>query len=356
MASSVYFIPASEKESTKAIAEKTAALYQKLGLQSRIKKESFVGLKLHFGEKGNKGFIKPLWLNHLIRMLKEKTQRVFLTDSNTLYVGSRSNAVEHTLLAHGHGFDAARLGIPVLIGDGLLGRQDDEIDIRKDRIQTAKIAGIIKDTDILLNLSHFTGHVLTGFGGAIKNIGMGCASRAGKLDQHSDVHPHIDPGVCKNCGSCAEYCPADAIVEKGGKSVIQEEKCIGCGECLVACTVGAVKIKWDSDKQRVQEKMAEYAWTVHHLLNGSMGCLTFLIRITKDCDCMAKAPEPIIEDIGILASPDTVAIDQAAVDLVIDRSGSDVLKEQTGVDWELQLQHGEKLGLGTRKYELIDIS
>jgi uncharacterized protein len=355
MKSPVFFTAASEKEGSRIIAEKTSALYRKLDMNAQIEKESFVGLKLHFGEKGNKGHIKPLWLTDTIRVLKQKSKRVFLTDSNTLYVGHRSNAVEHLLLAHGHGFNAARLGVPVIIGDGLLGRQDDEIEIHKERIQSAKIAGILKDMDWLLNLSHFTGHILTGFGGAIKNLGMGCASRAGKLDQHSDVHPHIDPKICKSCGSCAEVCPAGAIVEKEGKSFIQAEECIGCGECLVACTVGAVKMQWDSDRQRIQEKMAEYAWAVHDLLKGRLGNITYLIRVTEDCDCMAKAPDPLIDDIGILASHDAVAIDQAAVDLLNQRSGRDILKEKNKVDWSIQLQHAEKVGLGIRSYDLVNI-
>lgn len=356
MKTPVYFIPASEEESTRDIAKKTLALFRKLDMGAEIEKESFVGLKLHFGEKGNKGHIKPLWLMDLIRELKQKSPRVFLTDSNTLYVGNRSNAVEHMILAHGHGFDVSRLGMPVIIGDGLLGRQDDEIEINKERIQTAKLAGIVKDMDVLLNLSHFTGHILTGFGGAIKNLGMGCASRAGKLDQHSDVQPYIDPKVCKNCGTCAEYCPADAIIEKEGKSFIQKDKCIGCGECLVACTIGAVKMKWDSDKERIQEKMAEYAWAVHSIMESRMGCFTYLIRITEDCDCMAKDPGPIVKDIGILASRDAVAIDQAAIDLLNERSGRDIFKEKNNVDWSIQLKHAEKIGLGSREYELVDIS
>lgn len=356
MKTPVYFLPASEEESTRDIAKKTLALFRKLDMGAEIVKESFVGLKLHFGEKGNKGHIKPLWLMDLIRELKQKSPRVFLTDSNTLYVGNRSNAVEHMILAHGHGFDVSRLGVPVIIGDGLLGRQDDEIEINKERIQTAKLAGIVKDMDVLLNLSHFTGHILTGFGGAIKNLGMGCASRAGKLDQHSDVQPYIDPKVCKNCGTCAEYCPADAIIEKEGKSFIQKDKCIGCGECLVACTIGAVKMKWDSDKERIQEKMAEYAWAVQSIMESRMGCFTYLIRITEDCDCMAKDPGPIVEDIGILASRDAVAIDQAAIDLLNERSGRDIFKEKNNVDWSIQLKHAEKIGLGSREYELVDIS
>lgn len=356
MKTPVYFTAASEEESTRDIAKKTLALFRKLDIGAEIAKESFVGLKLHFGEKGNKGHINPLWLMDLIRGIKQKTPRVFLTDSNTLYVGNRSNAVEHMVLAHGHGFDVSRLGVPVIIGDGLLGRQDDEIEINKERIQTAKLAGIVKDMDVILNLSHFTGHILTGFGGAIKNLGMGCASRAGKLDQHSDVQPYIDSKVCKNCGTCAEYCPADAIIEKEEKSFIQKDKCIGCGECLVACTIGAVKMKWDSDKERIQEKMAEYAWAVHKIMEGRIVCFTYLIRITEDCDCMAKAPGPIVEDIGILASLDAVAIDQAAIDLLNERNGRDIFKEKNNVDWSIQLKHAEKIGLGSREYELVDIS
>jgi uncharacterized Fe-S center protein len=259
MTSQVVFIPASGKENHEILAKKTERVFIELGLEASLDKDSFAGIKIHFGEKGNTGYIKPSWLVSLIDSLKKKTDKVFLTDTNTLYIGSRSNAVEHLRLAAEHGFTIENLGIPVVIADGLIGKESQEIQLNLNRVKAAKIASTFFHTDVLLCLSHFTGHVISGFGAAIKNLGMGCASRAGKLEQHSDVHPWINPKVCKNCSVCLEYCPAGAIEQNDGSAFIIDEKCIGCGECLVVCQVGAVKMRWDGDALRVQEKMAEYA-------------------------------------------------------------------------------------------------
>ncbi|MCD6515996.1 MAG: DUF362 domain-containing protein [Candidatus Aminicenantes bacterium] len=353
--SNVFLIPAREDEGTQRLSEKTKKIFQRLNFTEHIEKNSFVALKIHFGEKGNKGHIKPLWLLDTINVIKSRSNRVFLTDTNTLYVGHRSNAVDHTMLAHGHGFDARKLGIPVVIADGLIGRNSDELSINKQRIKAARIASLFFDSDVLLCLSHFTGHMLTGFGAAIKNLGMGCASRAGKLDQHSDVHPKVNPKYCNLCQTCFDFCPEQAIKEKEGSAFIESEKCIGCGECLVVCPNGAVKMTWDSDKIRIQEKMAEYAYAVSRIFGQKMACINFLIHITKDCDCMCKGASPFMDDIGILASLDPVALDQASVDIVNERNGKDIITEKTGVDWSVQLEHGEKIGLGRREYRLIEI-
>ena len=217
------------------------------------------------------------------------------------------------------------------------------------------IASAYLNTDEFLCLSHFTGHMLSGFGAAIKNLGMGCASRAGKLEQHSDVHPWISEKKCTNCGICLEYCPTEAIIQEEGNAVILEDKCIGCGECLVVCSVGAVKMKWDADSRRVQEKMAEYAFSVNQKFKGRIGFINFLTQVTKDCDCMPTEEPDIIEDIGILASEDPVAVDRASVDLVIGRSGKDLLRENYDLDWSIQLSHGEKIGVGSQEYRLIEL-
>ena len=258
-------------------------------------------------------------------------------------------------MAWEHGFTQEATGIPVFIGDGLIGRDEEEIPLNLRRIKSAKIASALINSDGLLCLSHFTGHMLTGFGGAIKNLGMGCASRAGKLEQHSDVHPWVNPKVCKNCGICLDYCPTQAVVQKEGSVSIIEEKCIGCGECLVVCTVGAVKMRWDADSERVQEKMAEYAYSLKQKFRGKIGFINFLLGITKDCDCMDKSESAIIEDIGILGSEDPVAIDKASADLVNSKSGRDLLRALSELDWSVQLKHGEEIGLGTTEYELIEI-
>ena len=356
MPSQVYFIQARGDEEPQLLSKKAEKVFQKVGLSEEIEKESFVALKIHFGEKGNHGFIKPQWLVDLINHLKRKTARLFLTDTNTLYLGKRSNSVDHLHLALEHGFSHETLGIPVIIADGLLGHDDDEVQLNLARIKTAKIPTTFLHTDGLIGLAHFTGHGLTGFGGSIKNIGMGCASRAGKLEQHSDVRPWVNPKKCTNCGICLDYCPTQAITQEDGSAVINKEKCIGCGECLVVCKPGAVRWHWDSDSIRVQEKMAEYAYSIHQSLKGKMGYLNFLIRVTKDCDCMSLDEPSIVEDIGILASSDLVAVDKASVDLVNEKSGRDILKEGYKVDWSVQLKHGEKIGLGSTDYKLIEIT
>jgi len=353
MKSRVFFLPADRREGEGALAEKTERLFLALGLHQRITKEDFVAIKIHFGEKGNTGFIKPAWLTGMVRQLRARTNRVFFTDTNTLYIGERSNAVDHLRLAASHGFSLEKTGVPVLIADGLAGENDEEIKVGLKWVKAAKVGRGITQADFLLCLSHFTGHVQTGMGAAIKNMGMGCASRAGKLEQHSDVRPRINPKLCRNCSLCLDYCPAGAIVQKEGSAHILDERCIGCGECLVVCKLGAVKMRWDSDSARVQEKMAEYAFAVWSRFKEKAGFLNFLLQITKDCDCMAKDQPEIVEDIGILSSADPVALDKASVDLVSGGRKRDVLRLGYDLDWSVQLRHGQAVGLGSLEYELV---
>lgn len=355
MKSTVYFIPVKREEGAAAISQKAEKLYLLLSLNERIGKDDFVGLKIHFGEKGNTGFIKPQWLEGIITQIKGRTKRVFFTDTNTLYIGSRSNAVDHLSLAAEHGFSLERSGIPVIIADGLVGRDDGEVMINLKHIRSAKVSSAILLSDFLLCLSHLTGHVATGLGAAIKNLGMGCASRTGKLEQHSDVHPRISAKLCKNCGICLDFCPTQAIILKNGCASIEDEKCIGCGECLVVCKTGAVKMRWDEDCVRIQEKMAEYAFAVWKKFPGKIGFLNFLLKVTKDCDCMAKDQPAIAEDVGILSSLDPVALDKASAELLIKTSKKDILREGYNIDWSAQLKHGARLGLGSLNYELIEV-
>jgi len=351
----VYFIPASAEEPGKILTEKTKLVYDNLGLESCIEPGSFVAMKIHFGEKGTTGYIRPAWLSGIIKAMNEQKARAFFTDTNTLYVGNRSNSVDHVKLAHGHGFAMNALGVPVIIADGLIGRDGDEVRVDLPRIKSAKIASAFLNSDVLLCLSHFTGHIQMGLAASLKNLGMGCASRAGKLEQHSDVHPWIDPMRCEDCGKCLDYCPEDALTQENNYVAILDEKCIGCGECMVVCPVGAVKWNWDGDENRVQEKMAEYALGVFRLFDGRAGFINYLVRITKDCDCMSKKAQPISEDIGILGSRDPVALDQASADLVLGRNKGDVLRRANDMDWEAQLRHAENIGLGTRQYKLITL-
>lgn len=355
MSSKVFFIPASEEEDSAILAEKTDRIFVALGLEDAIDENDFVGIKIHFGEKGNTGYIKPPWLRQLIDRLQKTRAKTYLTDTNTLYRGSRSNSVSHLRLAAQHGFSVEAMNIPVVIADGLIGKESGEVEMNLRHVKSAKIASAFFHTDVLLCLSHFTGHVLTGFGATIKNLGMGCASRAGKLEQHSDVHPWVDAKVCTNCSVCMEYCPVDAIEQEEGSARIIDERCIGCGECLVVCNFGAVKMRWDGDALRVQEKMAEYALAVLRSVKKKAGFINYLVKITKDCDCMSKNGKRIVSDLGILGSLDPVAADKAAVDLLIKANGKDVLREVIAADWSAQLRHGEKIGLGSMDYTIENL-
>jgi hypothetical protein len=353
VASRVFLAPAAAAEPADALARKAERLFLELGFEEKVEQDSFVALKTHFGEKHNKGHIQSAWLTRVVDRLRRRSRRVFFTDTNTLYTGPRSNAVEHVLLAWDHGFSADKTAVPLLIADGLIGRDDEEVEINLDRVKTAKLASGIVRADLLVCFSHITGHIIAGVGGAVKNLGMGCASRAGKLEQHSDVHPKVKAKACTNCGICFDFCPAGAIAPGEGSVRILDEKCIGCGECLVVCKSGAVKMTWDEDADRLQEKMAEYAFAVHKHFDGKAAYLNFVLNVTKDCDCMAKAQKPVVDDIGILASSDPLALDKASIDLVLKRAGSDVFRKGYDIDWSAQLRHGRKIGLGSLEYELI---
>ncbi len=353
--SRVFFVPADGKEAPESVSAKVRKAYLAIGFNDKIAEDDFVAMKIHFGEKHNTGFIKPQWLKGVVGEIGKRTSRAFLTDSNTLYVGNRSNSVDHIRLAWSHGFTPDVVGVPVIIADGLIGGDDRDIAAGRSRVRSAKIAGAILDADALLCLTHVTGHVQTGIGASIKNLGMGCASRAGKLDQHSVVHPRVSAKLCRNCGICLDHCPEAAIVQAEGQVVIDGKKCVGCGECLVVCKPGAIKWRWDEDSPRIQEKLAEYAMTVQSRFKGKVGFVNVLIHVTKDCDCMAKSQPPVVGDIGILASSDPVAVDKATADLVIGRAGEDVFRKGYDLDWAVQFRHGEAIGLGSVGYTLTTL-
>jgi len=354
--SQVYLIRAEGSEPAETLAAKAKKVYLATGFNDLIAEGDFAALKIHFGESGNAGYIKPAWLTGLIWEVRTRTKHAFLTDSNTLYVGNRSNSIDHLRLAWSHGFTPEATGVPIIIADGLIGRDKQEPKSAQSRTASSKIASAILDADAFIGLAHVTGHVQTGLGAAIKNMGMGCASRAGKLDQHSTVHPRVNAKQCRNCSICFEFCPEDAIVQAEGHVTIDPAKCIGCGECLVVCKPGAIKMKWDEDSRRLQEILAEYAFRVYRHFKGKTGFLNFLIKITKDCDCMAKDDPRIVEDIGILGSRDPVAVDMATAELVIQRGrGKDAFRKGYDIDWSFQLKHGEKIGLGSMNYDLVEL-
>ena len=350
----VYFIRAKADEGQDVLAKKACALIKQSKIFSDISKDDFIGIKLHFGEKDNTGFINPRVVKDIGKLCKARSRSTCLIETNTIYRGARSDTISHLNLAYSHGFNYKNVELPIIISDGLTGRNFVSIKIDKTHTKEAKIASDIIDFQYILSLAHITGHCQTGLGGSIKNIGMGCASRAGKLWQHSTVLPEVAQNKCTGCSLCTKWCPANAITLHNKKAVISKKKCIGCGECTVACRREAIGIEWNESVHNLQEKMAEYAYAA--LGNKKKGFLNFLIKMTKDCDCMAKDDPRIQPDIGILASKDPIAIDRATIDLLIKEAGCDRLKEgYPNIDWNIQLEHGSKIGLGNLDYELHTI-
>jgi len=322
------------------------------GITENFKKDNFVGLKIHFGEKGNKSYINPNFLLPLSKFLKKTQARPFLFETNTLYRGERMNAIDHINLAYGHGF--VKTNMPIIIADGIKGNDYMEVKIDKKHFKTCFLAHALRDADFLLVLSHLTGHMLTGFGAAIKNLGMGCASRRGKLAQHCQMQPVVSEKKCILCGLCIKNCPAQAIEKDNVKCFIVKEKCIGCAQCISVCPRAAIDIVWSEEYNVIGEKLAEYAYAVTR--NIKCAYVNFCLYITKECDCMNKEEAGFVKDVGILFSYDPVAIDKASIDLVHKQENRDAIYDcHPKIDYLHHLQYAETLGLGSLNYELVEI-
>lgn len=363
--SGIFLIDMKNKVYLKRIANKNSKelnidlrrIFIASGINKIIQKDGFVGIKLTFGEEQNKGYINPVIVKEVIDLVKKVKGKPFIVETNTLYRGNRSNAVDHLNLAIRHGFNPQDLGAPLIIGDGLLGYDQFELEVNLKYFKKLKLASVLKDADCVIALSHVTGHILTGFAGVLKNIGMGLASRAGKLNQHSNVLPVVKPKKCNGCTICVKKCPVNAIViNSENKAFILKDLCIGCGDCTVLCRFDAIEISWSSTSQEMQEKMVEYASGVLRNKQGRFGCINFIIHFTKECDCMSTDTTSIINDIGILASFDPVAIDKASVDVINNTVGKDIFKEFfPNIDYSVQLKYAEEIGVGSTKYDLIEV-
>lgn len=352
----VYFIKVNDGDSLEDRKVKLELLLQKSGVLDIVSSKDRVAVKLHFGEEGNKGYVSPCFLRSICDFIKKRQATSFLSDTNTLYRGRRINSAEHLKLAFEHGFTQDKTGVEVIIPDDAVSANVAELPIGLQYIKTARLAKIYLDADSLVGVAHFKGHIMTGFGGAIKNIGMGCASREGKLAQHCDVSPVVRKDACVGCGACLAVCPAAAISVEGKKAQIDNDKCIGCASCIAACMTGAIDVNWEAGGDVLQEKMVEYAYSLLEKKKGKCAFINFAMKITKECDCLAKDDPKISPDIGIFASIDPVAVDTAALDLTIKACGRNVFKEaHPGRDGFKQLEYASELGLGSQNYEMVEV-
>jgi len=365
---SIVYFASSKATDNQSLIGKLIDLMRELGYEF-VSKNDLVAVKLHIGEKGCTSFIKPILVRQVVKELKRVGSKPFLTDTNSLYRGCRQNGVDHLLLAEEHGF--TNLGVPFIIADGIRSTDYVEVEINLKHFHAIKYASNIHYADALVCLTHFKGHMLTSFGGTLKNIGMGIANRSFKQILHSKVKPFFrDSSLCTGCGRCLAICPAEGAIKIHKKKAhFFHEKCIGCADCITICSENALKFLWDEAPEKVAEKIVE---TVSGILNnkkGKVAFFNFLLDITPDCDCFPWSDNPIVPDIGILASFDPVAIDQASVDLVNQQRGlensllrgafepgQDKFRNlRPERDWEGWLDYAQEIGLGEREYELHDI-
>jgi len=355
----------------KSVPSKVAKLFDQADPAHIFGKRDLVAVKIHFGEQGCTAHIRPQYVRKVVDRLKELGARPFLTDTNTLYVGSRTEACSHLLTATENGFGREVTGAPVIIADGLRGNNGTEVPVDGQHVKTAHVASDIHYADGLVVLTHFKAHELSGFGGTLKNVGMGCAARQGKLEQHSNISPKVNEKKCIGCGDCITWCRGGAISLTGeGKqqtSVIDPERCVGCAECILSCPQGAIQIQWNQSIPVFMEKMVEYAAAVIHNKTDRIIFMSFITDVSPLCDCTPFSDRSIVPDVGILASTDPVAIDQAAVDLVNAAPGNPISRLESAlapgedkfralfpsIDWSHQLEYAERIGLGTRQYELV---
>ena len=365
--SKVYFTDFRAKQGMNVL-QKLDRLIREAGIDKIDFKNKFVALKIHFGEPGNIAYLRPNFAKVVADYVKEKGGYPFLTDCNTLYVGRRKNGLEHIDTAYENGFTPFSTGCNVIIGDGIKGLSEVYVPVRNGELcEKAIIGKEIMEADIVISLAHFKGHEMTGFGGALKNIGMGCGSRAGKMDMHSASGPKVKTDKCVGCGSCMRNCAHGAISIVDKKAVIDRDKCAGCGRCIGACPFDAMAYIGDSSVEITSKKMAEYAMAV---LDGRENFhINIVNNVSPYCDCHSENDVPIVPDIGMFASFDPVAIDVACADAVNaqpvmpnsilaerDQCHHDHFTDTHPVtNWKYCVDHAEKIGLGTKEYELIEI-
>ena len=356
-------------------ATKLSRLIDQAGLGAMDLEGKFVAIKMHFGELGNMSYLRPNYARAVVDYVIAHGGKPFLTDCNTLYPGSRKNALEHLYCAWENGFTPLTVGCPVIIGDGLKGTDDIAVPVHGgEYVKEAKIGHAIMDADVFISLTHFKGHEMTGFGGTIKNIGMGCGSRAGKKDQHCNGQAIIDPEKCRGCKRCLRECANDGLVydEVNKKMTINADNCVGCGRCIGACNFDAIDFAHNAAVAELNCRMAEYAKAV---VDGRPNFhISLVVDVSPTCDCHSGNDAPMLPDVGMFASTDPLAIDQACVDACLKQEPlpNTLLTEQMAkedfcdhhdhfenvtpnAEYKTCLAHAAKIGLGTREYELITV-
>lgn len=368
MASKVYFIDMRATIKENFIA-KIGRLLDTAGLSAIVDARDLTAVKLHFGERGNAAFIRPIYLRRVVEAVKAAGGTPFLTDANTLYAGTRGDSPSHLATAIANGFDFAVVQAPLIIADGLRGKNETPVPVGGKHFESVYIGTDIVEADALVSVAHFKGHELAGFGGTIKNLGMGCASRKGKLAQHSGLSPKVSAEHCIGCGECQDHCSQRAIAMVDEKAQIDSETCIGCGECILICPNEAIAVQWGRSIPVFMEKMVEYTQGVLKTKAGKALFINFITSVSPACDCHPANDAPIVKDIGVVAATDPVAIDQASVDLVNAEAalpgtqlavntapGEDKFKGiYPKVDWAIQLDYAQTLQLGSRRYELVTL-
>ena len=369
----VYFTDFRTKAFGDGLPNKLKKLIRRAGIEQLNMDGKFVAIKMHFGELGNISYLRPNYARAVVDVVKELGGKPFLTDCNTMYPGSRKNALEHLYCAWENGFTPLTVGCPILIGDGLKGTDDVEVPVAGgEYVKAAKIGRAIMDADVFISLTHFKGHEMTGFGGTIKNIGMGCGSRAGKTEQHSNGQPTIDPEICRGCRRCQRECANGGLEfdEAARKMRVNTKNCVGCGRCLGACNFDAISFGDSAALTELNCRMAEYTKAV---VDGRPNFhISLVVDVSPNCDCHCENDAPILPNLGMFASFDPLALDQACADACLAASPmpnsqlSDHMAEKDFIDhhdhfknstpeseWRSCLEHAEKIGLGSREYELV---
>lgn len=370
--SNVYFTDLRVKNGNNLLT-KLQRLIKTAGIGNIDFTDKYVAIKMHFGEPGNLAFLRPNYAKAVADVVKELGGKPFLTDCNTLYVGGRKNALDHLDSANLNGFNPTTTGCQIIIADGLKGTDETLVPVEGGTyIKEAKIGRAVMDADVFISLSHFKGHESTGFGGALKNIGMGCGSRAGKMEMHSAGKPHVDQNLCVGCQMCVKICAHDAPEFENKKATINHDKCVGCGRCIGVCPKDAILSASDESNEILNCKIAEYTKAV--IDNRPHFHISLVIDVSPYCDCHGENDAAIVPNVGMFASFDPVALDMACAEAVNAQpvlSNSmlgDCSEEERACHnqdhfhsifpetcWETAISHGEKIGIGNSKYKLITV-